>query len=103
MESGNWGKHAKGIRREKEDVLWVPSDARKDCIINEVQWIGGTRVFRDRIIVIVGDFAFFVENHVLKNLPTPNCLPDVFRSPFLIVNALCLSVPFAITTSPVTP
>jgi hypothetical protein len=81
----------------------MATDARKDCIVYEVQWIGGTCVFRDRIIIIVGYFGFLIENHVLKDRPTPNCIPDLRLAFFREVNALRVAAPFEIENPCVAP
>src|SRR6266852_4610070 len=103
IESGNRGNYPKGIRREKEDVLRVPSDAGKHRIVYEVQWIRGTRVFGDRIVGIVGDFALFVENHVLKHRTTPNGIPDLWLALLGEVNALRVAASFEIENPRVAP
>src|SRR5258708_1839635 len=103
IESCNRGKYPKGICREKEDVLRVPSDTGKHRIVYEVQWVGGTRVFRDRIIVIVGDFAFSIENHVLKDRTTPNCIPDLWLALLGEVNALRIAAAFEVENPRVAP
>src|SRR5258708_10485898 len=103
IESCNRGKSRKGICREKEDVLRVPSDTGKHRIVYELQWISSTRVFRDRIIVIVGGFAFFVENHVFKDRTRPNCIPDLWLALLGEVNALRVAAPFEIENPRVAP
>ena len=99
----NRRKYPKGIRRQKEDILRVSPEAGKDGVVYEVEWVCSARVFGDRTIVIVGDFALPVEHHVLKDRTPPDSIPNLRLVLLGEVNAFRVTTAFEVENPGVAP
>ena len=52
-QAGHGGQHAKGVAAQQDDVLWVRADARDAGVVNVLDRVGGARVFRHRVGLVV--------------------------------------------------
>ena len=55
----------------------MPADARNHSVVDEVDRIGGARIFRLAVVVVVGNARLRIERHIFQHAAEAERVPDL--------------------------
>ena len=99
---GHGRQHAKGIRSQKDNGFRMASHARQQSIIDVMQGISRTGIFRQHNIIIIGH-AVFVQNNIFQHRILANGSENLGLRVFAQVNALGIAAALDIKNAVLAP
>ena len=58
---------AEGVGRQEHDIAGMGTDAGDDCVLNEIDWIGGAGVLSQLDVGVVGLAGGWIEHDIFKD------------------------------------
>src|SRR4030095_8244047 len=99
---GDRWQHTERIAREENHIGWMARDTRNFRVLNELNRICATSVFRDARVGVI-DIAVFIEDDVLEHSTKPQSLENIRLVFGRKVNRLCVATAFDIENAVIAP
>ena len=78
----NRGQHAERVACQKKQVGRMSAARCRFDVVDEFEWIGGTRILGQGRVVVIGDARLLVEHDVLEDAAEADGVPDLRLAAF---------------------
>ena len=84
-------------------MLGMAADSGDDGVVNEIHGVGGARIFRQAVIVVVGLVGFWINDHVFQHRAKTQRIPNLRLLFPGKMNAFCVAAAFEVEDAVGTP